>query len=97
MQHGLGARGEHVFVTSGCAVCHADGGRGTDARTHRLDAGGAFLTPSLVGLGRSAPYFHDGRFASLDEVLRATDGRMGRTGALSAADRAALLAYLASL
>lgn len=30
---------------------------------------GAFKTPTLRGLPRTAPYFHDGRFATLDEVL----------------------------
>lgn len=30
---------------------------------------GAFKTPSLRYLGKTAPYFHDGRFSSLEEVI----------------------------
>lgn len=35
---------------------------------HRLS--GAFKTPSLRNLSKTAPYMHDGRFADLTEVLR---------------------------
>lgn len=31
---------------------------------------GAFRTPQLRGVGRTAPYMHDGRFATLEEVVR---------------------------
>lgn len=31
---------------------------------------GAFKVPSLRAVGRTAPYFHDGRFSTLEEVVR---------------------------
>lgn len=92
------SRGAEVFVASGCATCHTDGGRGTDAELHRLGrSDGSFQTPSLVGLGQSAPYFHDGRYATLEQLLEKTDGKMGSTRGLSPADRSALLSYLKAL
>ena len=63
----------------------------------KADVESRFDTPSLLGIGASAPYFHDGRFGSLQEMLRATDGRMGRTRHLSPPERDALIAYLESL
>jgi cytochrome c peroxidase len=59
--------------------------------------GGAYDTPSLLGLSATAPYFHDGSAATLDEVLEHNGDRMGVTSHLSAEDRAALVAYLKTL
>ena len=42
--------------------------------THQL---GQFKTPSLRGVADTAPYMHDGRFASLEEVVRFYDRREG--------------------
>ena len=55
-----------------------------------------FLAPSLRFVGGSAPYFHDGRYATLEELLRKND-KMGDTKSLSADDRGALEAYLRTL
>ena len=55
----------------------------------------AWLGGRLVG--GSAPYYHDGRYATLDDLLRGADGAMGHTAQLSDADRGALVAYLKSL
>ncbi|MEZ4438649.1 MAG: c-type cytochrome [Polyangiaceae bacterium] len=94
------ARGKALFDSSeqGCGMCH-DGG-GTDGAPH--DVGSArrlvkFDTPSLRFIGESAPYYHDGRFASLEQLLAATDGAMGHTGSLGAEDLRALTHYLRSL
>ncbi len=61
----------------------------------------AFDTPALRGLTDSAPYFHDGSAATLDDVLpvmlRATVAAGETPPALSAPDRAALVEYLRSL
>jgi cytochrome c peroxidase len=54
-----------------------------------------FDTPSLRPVGLTPPYFHDGRAATLEEVL--AHRGMGETGHLSAEDRRALVAYLRSL
>ena len=56
-----------------------------------------FDTPSLLHIKASAPYFHDGRFNNLREMLDATSGMMGKTSHLSATDKHALVAYLESL
>jgi DNA-binding beta-propeller fold protein YncE len=94
----LALRGEAIFNSdrTGCASCHA-GPRASDGERHDVRSKGLFLTPSLIGLSRSSPYFHDGRYRTLDELLTKTDGAMGTTHALPADDRAALRAYLGSL
>jgi CxxC motif-containing protein (DUF1111 family) len=61
----------------------------------------AFRTPPLWGIGRSAPYLHDGTAESLDAAIRRHDGeaRLSRSRYLAAsdADRAALLTFLHKL
>jgi cytochrome c peroxidase len=61
------------------------------------DKANAFDTPSLLHIGASAPYFHDGRFATLRDMLDSTSGTMGKTSHLSAADKDALVSYLRTL
>jgi cytochrome c peroxidase len=67
----------------------------------------AYRTPSLRNVALTAPYMHDGSFATLEEVLdyyaaggtpadAAQDARV-RPFALDAADRAALVAFLRAL
>jgi di-heme oxidoreductase (putative peroxidase) len=60
-----------------------------------------FLTTPLWGVGSSAPYGHDGRSMSLEEVIRRHGGEAiaSRNSfvALGAADRNAVLAFLSSL
>jgi cytochrome c peroxidase len=48
-------------------------------------------------VGGTAPYMHDGRFSTLEEVIDLNDDRMGRTNQLNKADRAALAAFLRTL
>ena len=98
------AQGEKLFFSSrtGCAACH-NGRAFTDGQLHdvgsraKADPDARFDTPSLLGVGATAPYFHDGRFASLEEMLSATNGRMGKTRHLSRVELDALLGYLESL
>jgi DNA-binding beta-propeller fold protein YncE/mono/diheme cytochrome c family protein len=98
------ARGEALFKSpeTGCADCHSGGGT-TDRQTHDVasqakgDKAAQFDTPSLRFIGKSAPYFHDGRYATLDALLRGVDGTMGHTGQLDPEDRKALVAYLEAL
>ncbi len=96
----------------GCAGCHL-GGTGSDAIAHdlsgrprpaHLDASvaqradsEAFDTPSLRFVSGTAPYFHDGRYATLLDVLTNPDSRMGHTLDLSRRDAGALAAYLETL
>jgi cytochrome c peroxidase len=54
-------------------------------------------TPSLRFVAGTAPYFHDGRYKTLEELLAAPDHAMGESTRLSRQDRAALAAYLETL
>jgi hypothetical protein len=98
------ARGRAIFASpgAGCSGCHA-GGALTDGERHDVrsrapaDTFDAFDTPSLRAIGGSAPYFHDGRYPTLDALLAGTDGAMGRTKHLGPEERRDLVYYLESL
>lgn len=94
------ARGRTVFNSKeqDCGGCHVDGA-GTDGQKHQVGSttDAPFDTPSLRFVGGTAPYFHDGRFATLDEMLTSTTHQMGNVRQLSASDRQALIAYLETL
>jgi DNA-binding beta-propeller fold protein YncE len=90
----------------GCARCHAgawltDGLRhDTPPRAADPDAQLVFATtPPLRGVRARAPYLHDGRAATLLDVLvtHNPDDTHGRTSALSAVEVDQLVAYLESL
>jgi CxxC motif-containing protein (DUF1111 family) len=63
--------------------------------------GSEFRTAPLWGLGRTAPYLHDGRAATVEDAIAAhggeAEGARSRFFALPDTDRAALLAFLLSL
>ncbi len=88
-------RGREVFVSdaAGCDRCHDDG-RGTDAARHEILRGRPIDTPSLRFVADTAPYMHDGRYATLRETLVHTDPTMGATGHLREREIADLIAYL---
>ena len=77
------------------------GGVGTDAKSHNVlgttSSGDEIDTPSLIRVRMSGPYFHDGRYRSLDDVLADKTSKMGKTSSLSSDDQAAMRAYLESL
>lgn len=99
-------RGEELFLSArtACAVCHP-GPLFTDLQRHdvgtrgELDRVDEFDTPSLVELYRTAPYLHDGRAATLREVLLDDNrgDRHGFTSELTEEQLADLVAYLLSL
>jgi YVTN family beta-propeller protein len=70
-------RGKKLFYDPqvGCASCHG-GELFTDLQSYDVGTGGpndksqAFDTPTLIENWRTAPYLHDGRAASMFEVLR---------------------------
>jgi CxxC motif-containing protein (DUF1111 family) len=70
-----------------------------------IEDGGAgihdFRTPPLWGISRTAPYFHDGRAQTLEEAIAAhaaeASSARSQVAELTAAQRAALLAFLESL
>ena len=100
--------GAEVFVRAGCSGCHVDGG-GTDHLGHSFTADvptpypssvgdpEAFDTPSLRFVGLSAPYFHDGRYDSLEQLLGDPNSGMGLTAHLSTENQRDLAAYLRTL
>ena len=53
-----------------------------------------FDTPTLEFVAGTAPYFHDGRYPTLHQLLVKSDGKMGHTKQLSSEDMDALEAYL---
>jgi cytochrome c peroxidase len=95
------ARGKKVFdsAEAGCRSCH-DGATYTDQERHKFS--GTIPesdTPSLIGVGASAPYFHDGSAATLEALLRdrgAVHG-MGDAGKLNDKQVADLIAFLETL
>jgi DNA-binding beta-propeller fold protein YncE len=101
----LARRGQELFFADAqaCASCHLSG-TGTDGSVHDVgsrapsaDARATFDTPSLRFLSGTAPYFHDGRYATLDALLASGDGKMGHTLHLSREDVVALRTYLETL
>jgi cytochrome c peroxidase len=99
----LVTRGKGIFESSeaGCSSCHAGDTRFTDHETHGLAQRRVlFDTPSLAFVGQTAPYFHDGRFRTLEALVAACDDptvKMGHTSHLDDGERRALVSYLRSL
>ncbi|MCB9680786.1 MAG: c-type cytochrome [Alphaproteobacteria bacterium] len=93
-------RGEALFRRAdvGCATCHGGAAFADGNEWQVVGFRRETNTPSLRGIGGSAPYFHDGSALTLRAVLdRARDGSMGNTGALSDAELDDLEAYLRTL
>jgi len=96
--------GAELFASAevGCAGCHG-GPLATDNRRHDVksktdaDKSGEFNTPSLHLVGGTGPYFHDGRYKTLHDLLAATRDDMGHTSQLSPRDLEALEAYVRTL
>jgi DNA-binding beta-propeller fold protein YncE len=93
------AAGRAIFEApkTDCATCHPGGG--ADGTRHMLDfhAKETLDTPSLRSIGLTAPYFHDGRYATLDALLSDPKSHMGRAHALDPDERRLLRRYLESL
>jgi mono/diheme cytochrome c family protein len=97
-------RGRAIFTSpeAGCSSCHVPETHFTDHETHMLGKTPhpPFDTPSLAFVGQTAPYFHDGRFTSLEALVDGCEEpatMMGHTKHLSPDDRRALVGYLRSL
>ena len=91
-------RGKELFESEavGCSECHY-GEMLTDNEVHTIN-GKNVRTPSLIGVSATPPYFHDGQFGSLHEIVDwARSAAMGNTAGLSESDQNALIAYLYSL
>lgn len=97
------------FAANGLEEVYADRGR-AKVTGNETDAG-KFRIPSLRNIAKTAPYMHDGRFATLEEVIAHYDHGVKRSPALdpnlakhpaaglglSAADQKALIAFLHTL
>jgi YVTN family beta-propeller protein len=104
-------RGREVFARAGCPMCHAapnftnsETGELFDVGTLQPSSGqrlGGELTgldtPTLKGLWQSGPYLHDGRAATLRDVLSITGDQMGTTSDLSESELNELVRYLQEL
>lgn len=108
---GAEARGRELFTSAEtkCATCHFPA---TDYTDRSLVSVGVppsqplfadepdntiYKTPSLLFAGGTPPYFHDGRFATLEDLIEQNRDRMGRTEHLSRDDRAALAAFVRTI
>lgn len=116
-------RGRQLFVTgpnnggAGCGACHQPPtfALAANSRSNGLDAGETtvFKSPSLKNVALSKAFMHDGRFATLEEVVEhynsgiklgpaLDNNRLAPNGAplrlnLSADDKAALVAFMKTL
>ncbi len=100
---------DHQFRNNGLAIDESDLGRFLSSGI-ALDRG-SFATPSLRNVAVTAPYMHDGRFATLEEVLDHYSEGVQRTDTLDPNlakhpdgglrlepnDKAALIAFLKTL
>jgi cytochrome c peroxidase len=78
-----------------CATCHLPSGAFVDHMQHNVGSGGLYKTPTLLNADFNAPYFHDGRFDTYDQVVGYFDGKFAL--GLSVQDRADLVAYLKAI
>ncbi|MGX9425753.1 cytochrome c peroxidase [Bradyrhizobium sp. LeoA1S1] len=78
-----------------CATCHVPTGVFTDQARHDVGSGGLVKTPTLLNANFNAPYFHDGRYDTYEEVV----GHFDRTFelGLSSQDTQDLVAYLTAV
>jgi YVTN family beta-propeller protein len=97
-------RGEPVYQKAGCAICHpaplftnlkpfnVGTGKGREVNTE-------FDTPTLVEIWRTAPYLHDGRAATIGDMLTTFNAgdKHGKTSGLTPEEIADLAEYILSL
>ena len=78
-----------------CAGCHVPSAAFVDHGQHDVGSGGLFKTPTLRNADFNAPYFHDGRYDSYEQVVAHFD-RVFKLG-LSDQDKSDLVAYLTAV
>ena len=99
-------RGKDLFKgKANCVKCH-DGKIRTDLEPHRIgtakrdDVGGdKFYTPKLIELYRTAPFLHDGRASTLEDIFKVHNeaGKHGKADELSDEELKDLIEYLKTL
>ncbi len=103
-------KGKAIFESekTKCTTCHVPAQGFTDRKVVPLpplpkrpgfdeEEDHAFKTPTLDYVGGTAPYFHDGSAATLEDLLKANGQRMGDTSQLTPDELTALAAYLRTL
>lgn len=105
----LEVRGKELFDgDASCAGCHTPATDFTNRAVFDLKMGQARLeptikesneyrVPSLLGVAGTPPYLHDGRYATLEDLVADLDDEMGTTSDLQPADLQALTAYLRTI
>jgi len=95
-------RGEALFARPfahdpnlSCAACHIPSAGFVDHQQHDVGSLGSFKTPTLLNANFNAPYFHDGRYGTYEQVVIHFD-RVFYLG-LSLPDRQDLVAYLKAI
>jgi cytochrome c peroxidase len=78
-----------------CAGCHDPSDAFLDHKQHDVGTGGLYKTPTLLNADFNAPYLHDGRYDTYDQVVGHFDTKF-QLG-LSAQDKADLVAYLTAV
>jgi cytochrome c peroxidase len=100
---------DHQFHNNGLDLTESDSGR--YLITHNDADRGKFATPSLRNVAHTAPYMHDGRFTTLEEVVAHYNDGVHRSDTLdpnlakhpvtglhlSADDQKALVAFMETL
>jgi cytochrome c peroxidase len=95
-------RGQRLFQSArvACGKCHP-APLYTDLTAHDVGSRGesderaTFDTPTLVEVWRTAPYMHDGRYPTIEQLL--TTGQHGRAHKLRAEELADLVQFVLSL
>ena len=96
-------RGEVLFVgKAGCGSCHGGpkhGGTGLASWVGTTPANQKLDVPHLTGVYDSAPYLHDGRAATLEEIFSKYNGakKHGNAHLLTPAELAAVIRYVREL
>jgi YVTN family beta-propeller protein len=99
-------RGAQVFAAANCGSCHGGPAMTNNgfADVHTAEQGvdiapNGFNVPSLLGLGRTAPYLHDGSAVTLKDRLNASLGtnNHGNLANVTSSQVDDLVAYLQSL
>ncbi|MGV3620059.1 MAG: hypothetical protein ACO1OB_04540 [Archangium sp.] len=104
------AKGKAAYEKAQCGTCHngeaMTNNTNADVGTLRLNGTNpdngvvtrqGFNVPSLLGIGRTAPYLHDGSSLTLEARVTNGDSMHGDTRSLDAEEKSALVAYLKSL
>jgi mono/diheme cytochrome c family protein len=103
------ARGKAIFESprTECATCHLPSKEYTDRSARALprktpplfddEKDPSFKVPSLLFVGGTPPYYHDGSAPTLEYLVEKNGDSMGKTSHLSKADQAALVAFMRTL